>query len=168
MKFRQSNQDTLYNLCRKIGEMDMGYKGLDKEYQLNVIVDRIIGEECDTFKYGKTKFSYNAIIDEDTIEELSKQLEDMYPEYVNKKLWFPLTFYVDDYTRGSLRYIVDEIVDDDNLMRIIGNYFYSGSDRQEIVHRCAEVIKKRLRKYAGRYRIQYKVFENGNVGFRYE
>ena len=146
----------------------MGYKGLDKEYQLNAIVDRIIGEESDTFEYGKVKFDYNAIIDEDAIEELSRQLKALYPELVNNNRWFPLKFYVDDDTGDSLRDIVDEIIDDNNLMQIIGNYFYSESDRQEILHRCAEVIKKRLRKYAGRYRIQYKVFENGNVGFRYE
>lgn len=146
----------------------MGYKGLDKEYQLNVIVDRIIGEESDTFEYGKVKFDYNAIIDEDAIEELSRQLKALYPELVNNNRWLPLKFYVDDNTGDSLRDIVDEIINDNNLMQIIGNYFYSESDRQEILHRCAEVIKKRLRKYAGRYRIQYKVFENGNVGFRYE
>lgn len=146
----------------------MGYKGIDKEYQLNVIVDRVIGDGGDTFTYDKVDFNYNAIINEDTIKELSKHLKDSYPKHMRNNFWFPLKFYVDEYTSGSLRYIVDEIVDDSNLLRIIGDYDYSESDRQEIVYRCAEMIKKRLRKYAGGYTICYKVFDNGNVGFRYE
>lgn len=46
----------------------MGYKGIDKEYQLNVIVDRVIGDGGDTFTYDKVDFNYNAIINEDTIK----------------------------------------------------------------------------------------------------
>lgn len=146
----------------------MGYMGMDKELQLNLIVDHVIGDMSDTFVYENVKFNYNAIITEESIKDLSECLKESYPKDVNGNLWFPIRFYIDEYTRGTLRYIVDEAIDNGNWIGKEGAYFYSEPDRQEIVYRCAEMLRKRLKKYAGRRAVQYKIFKNGEVGFRYE
>ena len=146
----------------------MGYKGIDKEYQLNLIVDQIIGDMGDEFTYGQSKYSYNAIIDEETIKELAENLKELYPEDVSRNSWFPVRFSGNDFSKMTFRDIVDEVIDNGNWMGRYDEYIYSESDRKEILQRCVEMLKKRLNPYAKRYRVQYKVFNNGEVGFRYE
>lgn len=146
----------------------MGYKGIEKEYQLNQIVDQIIGDGGDTFKYDNVVFEYNSYITEDIIRELSKHLKGCYPELVNANNWYPIRLYDGDGVSTPLGDVVDEVIDSRNWMGKSDKYIYDRDDRQEILQRCAERIEKRLSKYAKGYRIRFKVFGNGNVGFRYE
>lgn len=146
----------------------MGYKGIDKEYQLNLIVDQIIGDMGDEFTYGQSKYSYNAIIDEETIKELAENLKESYPEDVSRNNWFPVRFAGNDFSKMTFRDIVDEVIDNGNWVGRYERYTYSESDRKEIIQRCTEMLKKRLNPYAKGYRVQYKIFNNGEVGFRYE
>ena len=67
-----------------------------------------------------------------------------------------------------MRKTVDRVIDTGTWMGKAEPYSYSESDRQEIVRRCAEKIKQRLEKYAGRYIVKYKIFSNGELGLRYE
>lgn len=111
----------------------MGNKGIDKEYQLNLIVERIIGDMGDEFPYGQLKYNYNAIIDEVTIKELAENLKESYPDDVSRNNWFPVRFSGNDFSKMTFRDIVDEVIDNGNWMGRYEEYIYSEYDRKEII-----------------------------------
>lgn len=146
----------------------MGYMGMDKEFQLNLIVDEIIGNESNKLTYNGVKFNYNSIITEEFIKEFAQKLKELYPQHINMNTWFPARFFIGNLQNLSLRDTVEKVIATGDWIGREGPYSYNESDCQEIVLRCAEAIKKRLEKYAKRYTVRYKIFKNGEVGFRYE
>lgn len=63
---------------------------------------------------------------------------------------------------------IDRIIDDHTWKNGDIEYSYSAAERVEIMVRCAKSIKYRLAQYAGKDHIQYNIFYNGDIGFKYE
>lgn len=147
----------------------------EEELKLDKIVDEIVGFENHTFtlKYEngpKAKcLDTGSIFNEEYIKDFAERLKERYPGHLQAGLFFPLPIDYDG-RYVSLRFAVDTIIDSDpNRWRgRTGPYVYSENDRQRIVQRCAEGVAQRLKKYAKNYKVQYKIFDNGTVGFRYE
>ncbi len=144
---------------------------VDEETKLGLIVDQIVGFKDNQFEYEGITFDEDqSILREWDFEMMAEHLKGDYPEHVQKNLWLPLHVSTEDGRAVSLRYVVDALIDED-LTRWMGRdapYTYSESDRQRIVQRCAEAVVRRLKKYAKSHKVQYKIFNNGEVGFRYE
>lgn len=150
---------------------------VDEETKLGLIVDEIVGFENDQFTYTYKERGLQATVDDDQtitrewmIEMLAEKLREGYPEAMQKSQWFPIRFGTESGQPANMRRVVDMTIDGNPFcwMGRDGPYFYSEDDRRRIVQRCAEAIAKRLKKYEKKRRIQYKVFDNGEVGFRYE
>ena len=146
---------------------------IDTEVKLNMIVDAIVGDVGDTFTYDgvnskELEFEYESIITEELMKEYAAFLKESYPSNLDRGLWSPFRLTSDYGTKLSMRKIIDQEIDTGTWMGKDGPYFYSESERQVIMRRCAERIKQRLKKYAGRKIINYKIFSNGELGFRYE
>lgn len=150
---------------------------IDEELKLDLVVDAIVGSENDQFKYSSKEGVEEVTIDDEQsltrewmIEMLADRLKQGYPESVQKKQWFPIRFGTESGRPASMRRTV-YIMIDENPSRWMGRdgpFFYSESDRQRIVQRCAKGIAERLKKYEKTHKIQYKILDNGEVGFRYE
>ncbi len=148
---------------------------IDRETKLDLIVDQIIGFENDRFelKYeglGKAEiYDGQSILREWDFEMMAERLKRDYPEHMQRNLWLPLHIGANG-RPVSLRRTIDTLIDEDptRWMGRDGPYTYSESDRQKIMQRCAEGVARRLKKYAKNHKIQYKIFDNGEAGFRYE
>ena len=130
----------------------------DESYYLNLIVDLIVG---DSYPDLPRQFQ-DPIIDEDEIQNFAMTLREHYPNDVQRSLWTPM----------NLRRVIDSLLDESNPIvksTVFGNRFYSESDRQVILNRCAATACKKLQRCIGsRFKVCYKIMPNGRVGYRLE
>lgn len=144
---------------------------VDEETKLGLIVDEIVGFENDQFTYMKTTIDDDQTVTKEwMIEMLAEKLKEGYPSDMRNNTWFPIRFATESGQPANMRRVVDMTIDGNPTLWMgrDGPCFYSEDDRRRIVRRCAEGIAKRLKKYEKKRKIQFKVFDNGEVGCRYE
>lgn len=123
----------------------------DQDYYLRLVVDLIVGDS-DT----------DPMIDEEMLQDFALTLSRDYPNAVQRGIWASM----------NLRKGIDMVLDkSDPIVKhaVFGDRHFSESERQEILERCAEIVRTKLQRYIhSPLRVCYKVMQNGRVGYRLE
>lgn len=123
----------------------------DQNYYLSLVVDMIVGDS-----------HTDPMIDEEMLQDFALTLRRDYPNAVQRGIWASM----------NLRQGIDMVLDesDPTVKRLVfGDRLFSESERQEILKRCAEIVRKKLQRYIGfQLRVCYKIMQNGRVGYRLE
>lgn len=127
----------------------------DENIKFELAVERIMGRAW--FVGSEIRYEAGELFSEDDIKEISRNLE-RYMDYTKKEYWIPVL------TRAE----VDDLIDGSNWKKDGKKIFFNEPERQKLMERCAEAIKFRLNGYSKRYTVRYKIFDKGDVGFRYE
>ena len=129
-----------------------------ENYYVNLVVDLIVGNPARDLP----REFRNPIIDEEAIQDFAITLREHYPNDVQRGIWAPM----------NLRRVIDSLLDESNPIvksTIFGNHFFSESERQIILNKCAATACKKLQRCIGaRSKVCYKVMPNGRVGYRLE
>ena len=130
----------------------------DENYYINLVVDMIMGDPFQDLP----RELFEPMVDEDVLQDYALTLRRNYPNDVQQGRWISM-----DLRRG-----IDMILDEDNPMVndvVFGEHFFSESERQEILNRCAAAVCKKLQRCIGAdLKVCYKVMPNGRVGYRLE
>lgn len=107
---------------------------------------------------GESSIIYRGSIflSENDIKEISNTL-DRLEDYTYNENWVIILYRSD----------IDKVIDNNIWRNGTKVYSYNESERMKAMELCADQIKFRLKRYAGAKRIEYKIYRNGNVGFRY-
>ena len=127
----------------------------DENIKFELAVERIMGRAW--FAGSEIRYEAGELFSEDDIKEISRNLE-RYMDYTKKEYWIPVL------TRAE----VDDLIDGSNWKKDGKEFFFNEPERQKLMERCAKVIKFRLNGCSKRYTVRYKIFDKGDVGFRYE
>lgn len=137
------------------------------DYYLNMAVSLIAGDPDPTLP----REFRDAMIDEEMLQDFALTLRNGYPNFVNRGIWSSMNL------RGGIDMFLDE--SDPTVKHLVfGDRFFSESEREEILERCAALIRDRLQRYVNAQlrncgtnlplKVCYKVMPNGRVGYRLE
>lgn len=131
----------------------------DQNYYLNLVVDLIVGDPYPDLP----RELQNPMIDEEMLQDFALTIRRDYPNAVQRGIW----------TAMNLRKGIDMILDEsDPIVKhsVFHDRFFSEPERQEILRRCAEIVRKKLQRYniVSPLKVCCKVMQNGRVGYRLE
>ena len=130
----------------------------DQNYYINLVVDLIVGDSYADLP----RELRDPMIDEEMLQDFALTLRRNYPNAVQRGIWAAM----------NLRQGIDMFLDESDptvKYLVFGDRLFSESERQVILERCAEIVRKKLQRYIGsQLRVCYKVMPNGRVGYRLE